>query len=230
MSKALEALPRPWWKLRPSLTIGLLVGIATYLLIPLVDDATRRVRFTIGWDLGASCALAIMYAYLRKSSALEMKRIAEEQDVSKWFALILSLAGAAASLVLITWEMPLVKQASGLEQALRIVWVIFTVVLSWSFIQTVFALHYAHDFYMAVDVHDGAPHPDSLPLLFPNERTPTYGDFLYFSFTIGMTFQVSDVQIADASMRRLVLAHGVLAFFYSTGIVALAINLVAGLI
>jgi uncharacterized membrane protein len=226
-----ESTPtRSWWKLRPSLATGLVVGIATYMLIPLVDHATRRVRFTIGWDLGSLCALVVMYAYLRNSSAMQMKRFAEQQDVSKWFALGLSLAGAAASLVLITSEMPLVKQATGLEQALRIVWVVFTVALSWAFIQTVFALHYAHDFYRAIDVHDGAPPADSLPLLFPSERTPTYGDFLYFSFTIGMTFQVSDVQVADPAMRRLVLAHGIVAFFYATGIVALAINLVAGLI
>ena len=64
----------------------------------------------------------------------------------------------------------------------------------------------------------------------PRERTPTYGDFLYFSFTIGMTFQVSDVQIADADIRRIVLIHGAVAFFYATGILALTINLVAGLI
>lgn len=228
MGKA--TLTRPWWKLRPSLTIGLVVGVVTYMLIPFFSHATHRVRFTIGWDFGATCALAVMYAYLRNSSAMQMKRTAEEQDVSKWFALALSLAGAAASLVLITSEMPLVKQARDLEQALRIVWVIYTVVLSWAFIQTVFALHYAHDFYMAIDVRDEAPHPGSLPLRFPNERTPTYGDFLYFSFTIGMTFQVSDVQVADPAMRRLVLAHGIIAFFYATGIVALAINLVAGFI
>ena len=108
--------------------------------------------------------------------------------------------------------------------------VIYTIVLSWAFIQVMFALHYAHDYYMEVDLPPAKADLASERLIFPGERTPTYGDFLYFSFTIGMTFQVSDIQVTDAALRRLVVIHGALGFFYSTGILALAINLVAGLI
>ena len=144
--------------------------------------------------------------------------------------LILALVAATASLVVIAAEMPLVKDAKGLEQVARVMLVIYTIVLSWAFIQTMFALHYAHDYYMEVDLPPAKADSPAERLIFPGERTPTYGDFLYFSFTIGMTFQVSDIQIADAALRRLVLVHGALAFFYSTGILALAINLVAGLI
>ena len=93
-----------------------------------------------------------------------------------------------------------------------------------------FALHYAHEYYMEVDLPPAKADSAAERLLFPGERTPTYGDFLYFSFTIGMTFQVSDSQITDSAIRRLVLVHGALAFFYSTGILALALGLVAGLI
>ena len=108
--------------------------------------------------------------------------------------------------------------------------VIYTIVLSWALSQTVFALHYAHDYYLDVDLPAAMHDPGSQRLVFPGEKTPTYGDFLYFSFTIGMTFQTSDVQIADSDIRRLVLVHGVVAFFYTTGVLALTINLVAGLI
>jgi len=160
-----------------------------------------------------------------------MKQIAAEQDVGKWWVLGLSLAAGTAGLVVITSEMRLVKDAADLERALRVLLVIYSVALSWAFIQTVFALHYAHDYYLAVEI-DGDKHRPTTQrsLLFPGDRPPSYGDFLYFSFTVGMTFQVSDVQIADASMRRLVLAHGIVAFFFATGILALALNLVAGLV
>ena len=140
------------------------------------------------------------------------------------------LFAATASLVVITSEMPLVKTATGLEQVARVVLVIYTVVLSWAFIQTVFALHYAHEYYLDADISGARRGSGSARLIFPGEQTPTYGDFLYFSFTIGMTFQVSDVQIADPDLRRVALGHGAVAFFYTTGILALAINLVAGLI
>jgi uncharacterized membrane protein len=171
-----------------------------------------------------------MYFRLRKSSATEMKRIAAEQDVGKFLVLGLSLVAGTASLVVITAAMPFVKDAVDWQRVLRVMLVIYSVALSWAFIQTIFALHYAHDYYMAVDV-DGADHrAKRRPLLFPDDRPPSYGDFLYFSFTIGMTFQVSDVQVADAVMRRLVLVHGIVAFFYATGILALSLNLVAGLV
>ena len=93
-----------------------------------------------------------------------------------------------------------------------------------------FALHYAHDYYLDVDLPAAQPGRESERLIFPGEPSPTYGDFLYFSFTIGMTFQTSDVQIADSYIRRVVVVHGAVAFFYTTGILALTISLVAGLI
>lgn len=215
---------------RPSLTTGLVIGIAVYALLLLVPHLGWRVRFIGAWDVGATCALLLMYIRLRNSPAATMKRIAADQDVGKWWVLAFSLAAASASLVVITSEMPLVKDAAGLERAARVVLVIYSVALSWSFIQTIFALHYAHDFYLAIEIDGQDRHAKPHPLMFPDGRLPTYGDFLYFSFTIGMTFQVSDVQIADAAMRRLVLAHGIVAFFYATGILALAFNLVAGLV
>ena len=127
-------------------------------------------------------------------------------------------------------EMPQIKNASGIEEVARVVLIIYTIVVSWAFIHSMFALHYVHDYYLNVDVSPAPLGPTSERLIFPGEHSPTYGDFLYFSFTIGMTFQVSDVQIADSAIRRVALAHGAFAFFYTTGILALTINLVAGLI
>jgi uncharacterized membrane protein len=91
-------------------------------------------------------------------------------------------------------------------------------------------VHYAHDYYVDADLSKAASGTTKPRLVFPGGQMPNYGDFLYFAFTVGMTFQVSDVQVADREMRRVVLAHGATSFFYTTGILALAINLVAGLL
>jgi uncharacterized membrane protein len=100
-----------------------------------------------------------------------------------------------------------------------------TILLSWLFAHTVFAVHYAHDYYGDLK-HNRAP-----GLAFPgNDDTPDYWDFMYFSFVVGMTCQVSDVQVTRDHWRRLVLAHGVVSFLYNTIVLALSINLIAGLL
>ena len=96
---------------------------------------------------------------------------------------------------------------------------IATVVLSWAFIHTIFALHYAHDFYGKGQRATG--------LKFPGDDKPDYWDFMYFSFVIGMTFQVSDVAVTNKWIRRSVVAHGILSFFYTTTVVALTVNMAA---
>jgi uncharacterized membrane protein len=217
------------WLRRPRLTSGLLAGLVAYAFLILFAALDWRMSFIAAWDIGATIALLALYFGLRKSSAATMKRNALREDAGKWAVLAFTLIAATASLVVITAEMPLIKSAGGVEKIARAALVIYTVVLSWALIHTVFALHYAHDYYYDLDVSPA--HGSGVePLRFPGKQAPTYGDFLYFSFTIGMTFQVSDVQIADSDLRRLALVHGAVAFFYTTGILALAINLVAGLI
>jgi len=221
-----------WWGRLPRwrLISGLLVGLGTDVLLLLATDVYARLRFIAAWDVGASFALVALYFGLRNSSAATIRRIAARQDAGKWAMLALCLLAATASLVAIAGDMPQVKNASGLGQAARVALIIYTIVLSWAFMHSVFALHYAHDYYLDVDLPAAETGPRSDRLLFPGEHSPTYGDFLYFSFTIGMTFQTSDVQIVDPYIRRVVLVHGAVAFFYTTGILALMINLVAGLI
>src|SRR4029077_13623771 len=99
-------------------------------------------------------------------------------------------------------------------------------VSSWLLIQTVFAIHYAHRFY-------AGPHGEELPcapLIFPGGRDPDYGDFAYYAFVVGMTSQVSDVQVASRAMRRLTMLHGVLAFMFNIAVLALSINIFASVI
>jgi uncharacterized membrane protein len=219
-----------WWARlrRPRLTSGVLISLAVYAILLIFTSLSWRIRFIAAWDIGVSFVLVALFVGLRKSSAETIKRRALLQDTGKWTVLILSLFAATASLVVIASEMPLVKNAIGFEQIFRVVFVVFTIILSWAFMHTMFALHYAHDFYVDADL--STPESASQRLVFPGCTMPMYGDFLYFSFTVGMTFQVSDVQITDTEMRRVALLHGATSFFYTTGILALAINLVAGLI
>jgi len=96
-------------------------------------------------------------------------------------------------------------------------------VLSWGFIHTMFALHYAHDYYGEHGAGKGG-------LAFPGEQVPDYWDFVYFAFVIGMTSQVSDVAVASRPIRRTVNAHGVVSFFFNTALLALSVNLAASAI
>ena len=233
VSRAAPAASQQGWRLRrPRLTFGVVVGIATYLLLLLVPAMSPRLRFITAWDVGATTALLAMFQVLRKAGPEEMKQNALRQDAGQWVVLILTMVAASASLVVIATEVPLLKVADDLERYARAALVIFTIALSWAFIQTIFALHYAHDYFLDLAMPGGKPGGPSGRLTFPGDpkRLPNYGDFLYFSFTIGMTFQVSDVQICDPSIRRVVLIHGIAAFFYTTGILALSVNLVAGLV
>src|SRR5579862_66916 len=221
-----------WWGHLPRrrLISGLLVGLGIYALLYFVTDVNGRLRFIVAWDVGASFALAALYFGLRNSSVGIIKQVAARQDAGKRAVLALCLLAATASLIVIAGEMPQIKDAGGLERVVRVALVLYTIVLSWAFMHSIFALHYAHDYYLDVDLPAARPGRESERLIFPGEPSPTYGDFLYFSFTIGMTFQTSDVQIADSYIRRVVVVHGAVAFFYTTGILALTISLVAGLI
>ena len=214
-----------WLRLRrPRLAAGFASGALVYLLLLGLGSVPGRLRFILSWDAGVLVAMFLLFA-LRGTPPDTMKRIAAQQDAGKWTVLLLTLIAASASLVAIAGEVPLIRSAAEFEKIARIVLVVATIVLSWAFIHVIFALHYAHDYYATVDGSAA-----NKGLKFPGDDKPTYMDFVYFSFTIGMTFQVSDVQITDRAFRGLALTHGIISFFYSTGILALTINLVAGLL
>ena len=146
---------------------------------------------------------------------------AAAQDEGAFAILILTVAAAIASLGAIFAELAAIERTDP-HYGLYIALAIGTVVLSWSFIHTIFALHYAHEFYGERARKSG--------LKFPDDGQPDYWDFVYFSFVIGMTFQVSDVAVTHKSIRRMVVAHGALSFFFTTAIVAMTVNIAANVI
>jgi uncharacterized membrane protein len=216
---------RPTWILRVGMAhrrlfISAVLGVAT-LLVLLLTKLSAVERMLIGWDVGVLIYLvwaAIIMA--RCSTVASIRRNASIQDEGAFGILILAVAAALASLGAIFAELA-VLDAKSPNYGAYIALAIITVVLSWTFTHTIFALHYAHEFY-----GEGAR---AKGLKFPDDEKPDYWDFVYFSFVVGMTFQVSDVAITQKSMRRMVVAHGALSFFFSTAIVAMMVNIAAGL-
>jgi len=219
-----------WLRLRrPRLAAGMASGILIYALLFAFSSVSGRLRFILSWDAGVLVAMTLLVT-LRSALPDMMKRIAARQDAGKWMVLLLTLIAGSASLVAIAAEVPLIRNAAEIEKIARTGLIVATIVLSWAFIHTIFALHYAHDYYSSASGGSAPADRTTKGLAFPGDAPPTYMDFVYFSFTIGMTFQVSDVQITDPAMRGLALTHGIISFLYATGIVALMVNMVAGLI
>ena len=135
---------------------------------------------------------------------------------------------ATAILFAIVFELHGIKDQPSASAGLHVLLAAATILLSWLFMNTIFALHYAHGYYG--DADPSTKYEPIGGLVFPRRHDLDYWDFMYFSFVVGMTFQVSDVQVEAHKLRREVLAHGVLAFFFNVVIVALTINIVAGLI
>jgi len=230
---------RSWWSL---LGPGLLrrthlhshprllgAGAVTILLYFLLSGwAGTATRFLIASDVGALVFLAAVWDMMARATPDGMRRRAELEDEGRYTVLILSVTAAIAILLTIVFELRGIKDLPPDLAGLRVALAAGTILLSWFFMNTIFALYYAHGYY-----GDADPSSDYKPTggsSFPGRPEPDYWDFLYFSFVVGMTFQVSDVQIEDHTLRRGVLAHGVLAFFFNVIIVALTINIVAGLI
>jgi len=135
--------------------------------------------------------------------------------------LVLTVFAALASLGAILAELGVSPGAS--RTATQLALATTTIALSWAFTHTIFALHYAHDFY-------GDYGGKRSGLNFPGEEEPDYWDFVYFSFVIGMTSQVSDVAVTSQLIRRTVNAHGIVSFFFNATLLALTVNIAASAI
>jgi len=204
----------------PRLFASTAVGLAVALLVP---GRSPTLRAVIGWDCGTTVYLGLVIAMAAGASEASMRGRAALEDGARWVFLALVAGAAFFSMFAILGIMREAKAAGGGVMVILSVLAAITVLLSWLFAHTVFAVHYAHAYFN--DLAENRP-PG---LNFPSERDdPDYWDFLYFSFVIGMTAQVSDVQVLTQRWRRLVLAHGILSFLFNTVVLALSINLLAG--
>ncbi|MBV9362330.1 MAG: DUF1345 domain-containing protein [Betaproteobacteria bacterium] len=186
------------------------------------------VRLAAAWDAGVLLFLALTWWVARSCPPDVMRRTVLQNDQGRLGVLLLVMAAIIASMAAIFFLLEKPAKIGAAPPPLQIVLAVATIVCSWLMTHVMFALHYAHRFYRDDPT---TPERDATGgLNFPGTKAPQYGDFLYFSFVIGMTSQVSDVQVTSSAMRRLVLWHGVLSFAFYTVVLALTINIVAGLI
>ena len=169
------------------------------------------------FDASAVTFLAgVIWMFGRSSTALIRARVAK-QDAGRWGVLWSGVAVTAVAVVSLATEL----RATDRGGILIFLLAAASLVLAWCFLNTMFGLHYAHEYYRTTK-------DKSTALVFPGTTEPDYWDFMYFAFVLGMTFQVSDVQIQRQSVRRVALAHGIIAFFFDVFLLALSVNVVAG--
>jgi uncharacterized membrane protein len=203
---------------RPRTFISMATGFAAFFVLP-GSSLGLVTRLLISWDIFVALYLLLVYAMMYRSGLRGIRRNAVLQDDGRILIPVMTVAGAFASIAAIVFELAGThRSASGLTLATG------TIALSWAAVHTAFALHYAHEYYRGAK-------PGGLQ--FPSGDTQDhadYWDFVYFSFVIGMTAQVSDVGITDKTIRRTATVHGIISFVFNTALVALMVNIAASAI
>ena len=208
---------------RPRLWSSVLFGLAVFWLLPEAVAHHAPTRALLAWNAGALLHLGLALHMGLSSSATLMRRRALRQDDGRMLVLALVVVAAVAVILAIGSQLAVVKGLHGALKTWHLALAALTVMTSWLFTQTLFALHYAHDFYLARSRH----RPD--PLAFPGTADPGYGDFFYFACVIGTSGQTADVAFNGADLRPVGVLHCILAFFFNTTVLALTINIAAGL-
>jgi uncharacterized membrane protein len=200
----------------PQLVAAVVAGATVGWLTPALARGTERI--IVGWNVGAWLYLALIALMMWRADQGRLKRIAVAHAEGATVALGIVIAASLCTVVALGLELSAIK-AQGLgESWAYLMLAVSTMTCSWLMLPVIFALNYASQYY---------GHAEPGGLHFPSPETafePSYGDFLYLSFAIAVAFQTSDVDITSRPMRKLVLVQGVLAFFFNSAILALAIN------
>jgi uncharacterized membrane protein len=202
---------------------ALVVAFVVFLASFSIEHLPFRIILT--WNAFTVTGILLAWSRIVLADAKEVVANAKLQDTSRSIIFGIVLLGACGSLFAVAYLLGTAKSVPGTRLVQHVALAALTVMFSWFFIHTIFALHYAHAFYRQID--EGGDRGDGLN--FPNCDEPDFLDFAYFSFVIGMTFQVSDVSITSSRIRRLSLVHALLSFVFNTVILALSINLASGL-
>jgi uncharacterized membrane protein len=206
------------------LLISIAMGVGVYFL-------TQNVRMSwmphvlLAYIGSMLCLLAMSWITILRTTSAQLRKVAQKQDENHIGIFLINLTATITSLSAVI----LIVTSKGHEEpgeTTDLTVAVVCMLVSWFVLHTIFTLRYAHSFY-----GDDPDRPDEHcgGLNFPGNGTPDYLDFAYFSFVLGMTFQVSDVEIAKSYLRRLALLHGLISFGYNTILVALTINVIAGL-
>jgi uncharacterized membrane protein len=206
---------------RPYLLSATLFGAVVAFFLP--DSLELMTRSLIAWNAAVWAYLIGVMWVIGRADHQQVRAVAYQQDENAGVVLVVLLVAAVFSLSAIFFELSALADARGAERAGRYILTVLTLFGSWLLVGVLFCFHYAHMYYRCKG--------KELPLKFPDDETePNYWEFLYFSFTISVAVQTSDVSVMTRGMRKLVLGHSVLNFFFNLVILGLSINIAAGLI
>ena len=205
------------------LVYGLVTALAVFA-VPL--SMGWAYQALLAWCVGLVVYLGLAWWLCLTFDAKRTRARAQAQDEPGLVLVLVLLLANAACVVAVTVLMQQSRDLSGFEQALHVGLSVAALAASWFFIQTIFAFHYAHRYYF----EEKQGEPDGPGLKFPGGQSPDYFDFLYYAYVVGMTSQVADVQVTSREMRHITLVHSVLAFGFNMLILALSINVMAGLL
>lgn len=226
------------------LFISALVGLLVVGALARFSHLHVVTNLIIGWNVVAWLYIASLGAMMLRSTQTTMRRRALTHDEGPWVMLVIVILAAVASLAAIVVELANVKDLGGATRYAHIGLAVLTIVASWLFTHTSFALHYAHNYYAAIGHHSSvqhaqhgnkqaeSPQQEELTggLIFPGNDAPDYADFLYLAGIIGTSAQTADVSFSSKPMRRMALLHCLLAFAFNTTLLALTINIAASLL
>jgi uncharacterized membrane protein len=209
-------------KARPRLFIAVAIGIVIAFVFAAIAQWRLVSALLIGWDVCAGLYLVLAFHLMSQADVHRMRRQARMQDEGQFTILILTAIAALASLLAIVAHLG--TSNGGMRSPADLILAMLTILLSWAFTHTIFALHYAHEYY---DENAGRGGGMEFP---DKECEPDYWDFMYFSFVIGMCAQVSDVTVSCRPIRRTVFGHSVVSFVFNAALLALTVNIAASAI
>lgn len=214
---------------RARLYVALAIGILCYVLlsIPAIADGLTHsaLKPALAWMATVIAYLIPTLLMIHNPDKARLRQRAKEIDIGLWEIVGVVVLAGAFSLFAAAGVLQRAKELDGTAQAINFGIGVLTIVLSWCMLHVIYAVHYAHLYYDPAERKDNKARGG---VAFPETKEPDYWDFVYFSFVVGMTCQVSDVPVTERSFRHLVTAHGIISFFYNTVVVALAVNIAAG--
>jgi uncharacterized membrane protein len=216
--RALTAQRLVLWSILCGVSAWLVLALTTNPLLPLA-------RILIAWDVGVAVYVACAFWLLHDATPEHMAHHAQRHQTGRHAVLSISLLAVIVSLAVIAFEIRAINAEPDALQNMRVAFVLVTVALSWLFVHTSFAAHYAFEYYGA----HGDAHGYRGGLIFPGGEDPDFLDIWHFSVVIGLALATADINISSKSMRRIATVHGVGSFLFNTVILAATINFASAL-
>ena len=210
---------------RPRLLICAALAVLIYFIAP--ADLRPATRGLVAWNVATWTFLALVFTMMARDRRDSIRRHATLEEENPWVVLSLGVVAATAAMAAIVWELGPMKEMAGWRRAEHVGLVAATIFSAWTFIHTMFALHYAGEFYARSRDPDGAVERGGLR--FPSDDNPGWIEFLYQAFVIGCSCATSDVNVTTPTMRAACFVQSIVGFFFNTIILALTINISAGL-